>query len=87
MNDAKLAVLELNYYATPEEPYADEDAYECRWCSEMCREGEPHDRCEEEIQQRTCWNKECPEYDTCFVDYEMGEPCESCGKPLGEPGD
>lgn len=59
----------------------EDDQPECGWC------GLPvlseHVRCDESIAERTCYNAECREYGTCFVDYQGGEPCEVCGMPLG----
>lgn len=42
-----------------------------------------HEPCRKAIADRTCDNKECPEYGMCFVDYQRGDPCEFCGKGLG----
>lgn len=43
-----------------------------------------HESCRTAIAERICNNPECKEYGTCFVDYQLGDPCEFCGKGLGQ---
>lgn len=82
-NHAALARAEANWYDLPDEPYYPEM---CPWCLEWFKHpDEEHPACELAIEQHMCHNEECPRCRdlSIFVDYDLGDPCEECGSPLG----
>lgn len=65
----------------PPEPDYD-DTEDCGFCMEPLYGygGRRHPVCDAKTEERTCHR--CK---VVWCDYEKGEPCESCGEPLGEP--
>lgn len=56
------------------------DCWGCGWCG---KGGDVHPACILAIHQHSCYNKECDEYKTVFVDEEPMAPCPECGESLG----
>ena len=72
---------EADWHDIPDDE--EDDRVECPWCQSLMDWNEGHPACVIAEEAVTCYNPECSGYNTVWVDYEQGDPCERCGEPIG----